>query len=59
MAFGDNKVEKHYFYYRKNPVFIDDIDSNKIVVSYKVSFGKKDFKYFIGYKDNETLNHYV
>ena len=55
MAFGDNKVEN----YRKNPIFIDDIDSNKIVVSYKVSFGKKDFKYFIGYKDNETLNHYV
>ena len=27
------------------------IDINKIVVSNKVSFGKKGFRYFIGYKD--------
>ena len=29
----------------------DNIDINKIVISNKVSFDKKDFKYFIGYKD--------
>ena len=29
---------------------IKSIDINKIVVSNKVSFGKKGFKYFIGYK---------
>ena len=28
-----------------------NIDINKIVVSNEVSFGKKDFKYFIGHKD--------
>ena len=27
------------------------MDINKMVVSNKVSFGKKGFKYFIGYKD--------
>ena len=26
---------------------------NKIVVSNKLPFGKQDFKYFIGYKDDE------
>ena len=30
---------------------IDNIDINKVVVSNKVFFGKKDFKYFIVYKD--------
>ena len=30
-------------------------DINKIVVSNKFSFGKQDFKYFIGYKDNKKI----
>ena len=34
---------------------IDNIDINKIVVSTKVSFGKKDFKYFIVYKDAQRI----
>ena len=33
---------------------IDNIDINKMVVSIKVSFGKKDFKYFIDYKDKDA-----
>ena len=28
-----------------------NIDINKIVVSNKVSFGEKEFRYFIGFKD--------
>ena len=28
---------------------------NKILVSNEVSFGKKDFKYFIGYKDAKKI----
>ena len=34
---------------------INDIDINKIAVSNKFPFGKQDFKYFIGYKDNEKI----
>ena len=34
---------------------ISDIDINKIVVSNKFPFGKQDFKYFIGYKDNKEI----
>ena len=30
---------------------MDNIDINKSAVSNKISFGKKNFKYFIGYKD--------
>ena len=34
---------------------INDIDINKIVVSNKLSFIKKDFIYFIGYKDYKKI----
>ena len=34
---------------------IDNIDINKIVVSNKVSFGKKGFKYFTGYKNAKKI----
>ena len=36
-----------------------NIDFNKIVVSNKDSFGKKGFKYFIGYEDAKKLGLYV
>ena len=35
----------------KRPISIKSINIKKIVVYNKVSFGKKGFKYFIGYKD--------
>ena len=38
---------------------IDNIDTNKIVVSNKIPFGKKDFKHFIGYKDAKELDIYA
>ena len=34
---------------------MENIDINEIVVSTKVSFGKKGFKYFIGYKDDKKV----
>ena len=33
------------------------MDINKIVVSNEVTLGKKDFKYFIGYKDAKIIKH--
>ena len=33
---------------KKSPISIDNIDISKAVVSNKISFGKKGFKYFIG-----------
>ena len=42
---GDNDIEKHIFHLNKSSILINNIDTNK------VSFGKNDFKYFIGYKD--------
>ena len=34
---------------------MNDVDTNKIIVSIKVPFGQKGFKYFIGYEDNEKV----
>ena len=51
IKFGDIEIKKQKYYRYKRPISIKDIDINKIVASNKVSFGKKGFKYFIGYKD--------
>ena len=34
---------------------INDTDSNKTVVSSKFPFGKQDYNYFIGYKDDKEI----
>ena len=48
----DDTDEKYKFHKRKSPI---SIDLNEIVVSNNVSFGKKDFKYFIDYKDTKQI----
>ena len=52
------KIEISNFYKDKNKkIFnIDDIDVNKILVSKKEPYGKKNvLKYFIGYNDNDVI----
>ena len=49
IKFGDNTIEKHKFHQYKRPISIKNLDINKIVVSNKVFFSKKDFKYFTDY----------
>ena len=55
IRFGDTEIEKHKFRQYKRPISIKNVDINKTVVSNKVSFGKKGFKYFIGYKDAKKV----
>ena len=47
----DKNFTKH-----KRPISKKYIDINEKVVSNKVSFGKKGFKYFIGYKKIGSLS---
>ena len=49
LKFGGTEIQKQY----KRSISIKIIDINKIVISNKVSFGKKGFKFFIGYKDSK------
>ena len=51
IKFGDIEIQKQKYHQHKELISIKNIDFNKIVVSNKVSFGKKGFKCFIGYKD--------
>ena len=53
--FGDIEIEKQKFHQYKRPISIKNVDSNNIVVSNKVCFGKNGFKYFIGYKYDKKI----
>ena len=55
IKFGNTEIEKQKFYQHKSFILVKNIDVNKIVVSNKVSFGKKGFKCFIGYKDAKRV----
>ena len=44
IKFDDTEIEKYKLDQHKSPILINNIDNNM------VPFGKKDFKYFIGYK---------
>ena len=53
--FDGTEIEKYKLHKRKSPILIDNIGVNKIVVSNKISLGKDDLKYFIGYKDARKI----
>ena len=55
IKFGDIEIEKQKFHQHKEPISIKNIDINKIAVSNRVSFGKKGFIFFIGYKDAKKV----
>ena len=55
IKFGDIQIEIQKFHQHKEPILIKNIEINKIVVSNKFSFGKKEFKYFIRYKDAKEI----
>ena len=46
------KLKKKKIYHHKNPTFGGDVDTEKVLVSNKISFGDKHYKYFIGYMYN-------
>ena len=47
LRFGDIQIEKRKFHYSKYPTDIKNVNHDKIMIPSKVSFGKKDFIYFI------------
>ena len=52
IKFDGIKIPKQKFHQHKRPI---SIKKCKIEVSNKVFFGKKVFKYFIGYKDAKKI----
>ena len=47
IKFDNTEIEEDEFHQYKSPI--------SIVVCNKFPFGKQDFKYFIGYKDNKEI----
>ena len=48
LTFQNIEIEKNKFCCRKGPIFLKNLDIEKVLVSKKVSFGTKNHKYFIG-----------
>ena len=55
IKFDGTEIEKHKFYQHKNPISIYNVDINKKLVSNKGFFGKKVFKYIIGYNYGKKI----
>ena len=56
---GDTEIQKQKFHQHKGPISIKNIGINKIIISNKISFGKKGFKYFIGCENAKKIDLYV
>ena len=53
LTFGNIEIGKIKFYCNKTPIFLKDVYIEKVLVSNKISFGEKSYKYFIGYLHND------
>ena len=49
------KLKNTNFINRRSPISISNIDINRVILSINLSFSKKDFKNFIGYKDDKKF----
>ena len=48
--FGKNGIIKSAFHKNKRPINIKEVDIERRILSFKKSYGKGSFKYFIGYR---------
>ena len=53
LKFGENVVNKIFFYASKKAIALNSVDSNKILVSDKFELSDDGCKYFIGYLDDD------
>ena len=54
LTFEDTEIEKSKFYSYKSIVSLRKVDIEKALVSNKIYFGEKSYKYFIGYLYNDN-----
>ena len=55
LKFGDIIVNKKEFYASKQAIALNSVNTNKIVVSYRVKHSDDGFKYFIGYLQDDDV----
>ena len=55
LTIGDIEVVKDKCHHFKSPILVGIESVNKVIVSNKIPFYKKGFKYFVGYKDDRKV----
>ena len=59
IMFDDNEIEKCKFHYSKYLININSIDTDKLIISNNVSFGREVFNTLLVTKFMKKLSHYV
>ena len=54
LMFNNIEIEKNKFYRHKAPIFLKDVDTEKTLVSNKISSGEKNYNYFTAYWYNDN-----
>ena len=54
LTVGYIEIKKKRFYCHKSPISLKNVDIEKVLVSNKISFGEKNYKYFISYLYNDN-----
>ena len=52
-TFGDIEIEENKLYRYKSPIFLKDVNIEKVLASKKISSGGKNYMYFIDYLFND------
>ena len=53
MDIWDIEIEENKFYRYKTPIFLKDVDIEKVFLSNKICFDETNYRYFIGYLYND------
>ena len=59
LKFDNFRVNRKEFHKSKQPINLDLVNADQIVVSDKFKHSDEGFKYFTGYKEGKLLNGYV
>ena len=58
LIFNDIEVNKKDFYASKQAILLNLVNTNNIVISYRVKQNNDTYKYFIGYlHDDDVIKH--
>ena len=55
LKFDNNRVNKKEFHKSKQPINLDLVNVNQILVSGRFKHSDDGFKYFVGYKEGEIV----
>ena len=53
LTIGNTEIEKNKYYQYKSLFPLRGVDIEKVLVSNKIYFSERNYKYFIGYLDND------